>query len=246
MSAPDATGSRPRAVVTGASRGLGRVLSGFLAARGFDLVVNARDPGALTAAVEALRGSGGSVVAVAGDIGAPTTRAEIVRAAAPDGRLDLLVNNASELGASPLVPLTELSSEALERVLEVNLVAPLALVRELAGALEAAGGLVVNLSSDAALGAYPGWGGYGASKAALDLASRTLARELAGRRISVVSVDPGDMRTALHEAAAPDAGLAELPEPDVTLPFFAWLLGQEPQGVTGRRFLAQAERWEVA
>jgi NAD(P)-dependent dehydrogenase (short-subunit alcohol dehydrogenase family) len=125
------------------------------------------------------------------------------------------------------------------------LVAPLALVQVLLPYLEVARGTVVNISSDAALGGYPGWGGYGASKAGLDLLSRTLAEELKGRHVAVVSVDPGDLRTAMHQAAFPGQDISDRPLPDVTLPFWAWLLHQSPDLVTGLRFRAQADRWEA-
>ena len=104
-------------------------------------------------------------------------------------------------------------------------------------------GLVVNISSDAAVGGYPGWGGYGASKAALDLATLTLAHELAESGVAVVSVDPGDMRTQMHQDAFPGEDISDRPLPDATLPFWAWLLGQQHAAINGRRFQAQAEVW---
>jgi NAD(P)-dependent dehydrogenase (short-subunit alcohol dehydrogenase family) len=131
-------------------------------------------------------------------------------------------------------------------VLEANLVAPVALVGALLPLLERGRGLVVNVSSDAATGGYPGWGGYGASKAALDLASLTLAGELRPRRVGVVSVDPGDMRTRMHQAAFPGEDISDRPLPEATVPFWAWLLGQDPLAVSGGRFRAQADRWESA
>lgn len=117
------------------------------------------------------------------------------------------------------------------------------LVQEALPLLKAKRGLVVNVSSDAATGAYPGWGGYGASKAALDLVTRTLAAEVEGA--GFVSVDPGDMRTPMHQAAFPGEDISDRPLPDVTLPFWAWLLGQPPLSVSGQGFSAQGERWEV-
>jgi len=104
---------------------------------------------------------------------------------------------------------------------------------------------VVNISSDAALGGYPGWGGYGLTKAALDLASLTLGNELAGRGVGVVAVDPGDLRTRMHQDAFPGEDISDRPLPEVTLPFWAWLFGQPRGAVTGRRYRAQADRWEV-
>jgi NAD(P)-dependent dehydrogenase (short-subunit alcohol dehydrogenase family) len=157
-----------------------------------------------------------------------------------------LVNNASELGPSPLPRLEEYPIGDVERVFRVNVLAPLALIQELLPPLKRSHGRVINISSDAAIGGYPGWGGYGASKAALDLLSLTLAHELRDSGVSVVSVDPGDMRTSMHQAAYPGEDISNRPPPEVTLPFWAWLLHQEPTEVTGRRFQAQAERWEVS
>jgi NAD(P)-dependent dehydrogenase (short-subunit alcohol dehydrogenase family) len=233
------------ALVTGASRGLGEVVATFLAREGFDLIVTARGPELLSALAESLRRSEAHVTEVAGDVADPDHRARLASQVASRGRLDLLVNNASELGPSPLPELADHPLPDLERVFAVNLLAPLALVQMLRGPLESARGLVVNISSDAAVGGYPHWGGYGASKAALDLLSLTLAHELAPRGISVVSVDPGDMRTAMHQAAYLGEDISDRPLPSVTLPFWAWLVHQSPQAISGRRFRAQADRWEV-
>lgn len=235
---------RDIAMITGASRGLGATLAGFLARAGWDLVLTARGADDLEAVADRLGGEGRRIVALAGDVADPDHRRRLADAARGLGGLDWLVNNASELGPSPLSPLAEVSVDALERVFAVNVVAPIALVRETLPLLEDGGGLVVDVSSDAAVGGYPGWGAYGASKAALDLASRTLAGELAPRGVSVVAVDPGDLRTAMHQAAFPGEDISDRPDPEVTLPFWAWLLGRDPATVSGRRFHAQAERWE--
>lgn len=135
--------------------------------------------------------------------------------------------------------------ESLRQVFETNTIAPLALVQLLRPYLAKRGGLIINISSDAANGGYEGWGGYGASKAALDLLSLTLANELAPEHIAVVSVDPGDMRTDMQQAAFPGEDISDRPQPDITLPFWAWLLGQEPGAVNGKRFQAQADLWGV-
>lgn len=237
---------RPIALVTGASRGLGAVVAGLLAAEGFDLIVTARDPNALAAATEPWRRRGATVLAEAGDVADAAHRARLASAVERHGRLDLLVNNASSLGPSPLPALTALPVERFREILETNLYAPLALTQLLLPPLRAARGLVVNISSDAALGGYPGWGGYGASKAALDLVSKTLAEELRVDGVSVVSVDPGDLRTTMHQAAYPGQDISDRPPPEVTVPFWAWLLGQEPSTVSGHRFRAQSDRWEAA
>jgi NAD(P)-dependent dehydrogenase (short-subunit alcohol dehydrogenase family) len=161
------------------------------------------------------------------------------------GRLDLLINNASVLGPTPLLTLDAYPIDQLEQVYAVNVFAPVALVQDNLSVLKASGGLVVNLSSDAAVGGYPAWGGYGSSKAALDLISLTLAGELKDSGVSVVSVDPGDLQTDMHQQAFPGEDISNLPTPDTTLPFWAWLLGQDRASVSGGRYQAQAERWEV-
>ena len=162
------------------------------------------------------------------------------------GRLDILVNNASELGPSPLPTLADYPLDKLAQVFNVNVIAPVALVQATLPLLKTGGGLVINISSDAAIGGYETWGGYGASKAALDLISFTLANELKDSGVAVVSVDPGDLRTDMHQAAYPGQDISDRPTPDVTLPFWAWLLGQDRAAVTGHRFSAQSDKWEVA
>lgn len=232
------------AVVTGASRGLGSVLATVLAGRGYDLVLTARDEADLDAKTESLGAAGLDVMrTITGDVADPDHREEIRRVVESKGGLGLLVNNASALGPSPLPSLADYPLDELERVFSVNVVAPLALVQELLPFLETRRGLIVNITSDAAREGYPGWGGYGASKAALDLLTRTLANELEGA--SAVSVDPGDMRTAMHQRAFPGEDITDRPRPDVTIPFWHWLLGQDPLDVNGVRFEAQAEQWEV-
>ena len=201
----------PTALLTGASRGLGAALAEALSHRGWRLVVDGRTPDRLAATVAALPRPD-LVTAVPGDVADPAHRAAL--AAAVGDRLDLLVNNASELGPTPLPRLADLPPAALERVLAVNTVAPLALVQAVLPALERAGGVVLDISSDAAVEAYEGWGGYGASKAALDQLTAVLAVEQPTLR--VYAVDPGDMATDMHRAADPDA--TGLPEPAAVVP----------------------------
>ena len=234
------------ALITGGSRGLGATLASFLAGQGYDLILTARDGVALGHAARALTHYGGRVIVLPGDVTDSWHCRALVAEAERLGRLDLLVNNASELGPSPLPELARYPLDALERLFAANVVAPLGLIQEALPLLERSAGLVVNLSSDAALGGYPGWGGYGASKAALDLLTLTLANELAGRGVGVVSVDPGDMRTRMHQAAFPGEDISDRPLPEVTIPFWGWLLGQERAAVSGRRFRAQADAWELA
>jgi NAD(P)-dependent dehydrogenase (short-subunit alcohol dehydrogenase family) len=234
------------AVITGASRGLGETLARFLAGQGYHLILNARGGAALDNVVRSLDGYDVEVKAVAGDVAEPSTRRAIAQLARTLGGVDLLINNASILGASPLVPLVNHPLESLERLFRINVIAPLALIQELLPLLKAHSGLVVNLSSDAAQGGYETWGGYGSTKAALDLISKTLASELEPDGVSVVSVDPGEMRTALYQEADPSADISGLPTTDVTLPFWAWLFGQEHTAINGGRYQAQADQWEAA
>jgi NAD(P)-dependent dehydrogenase (short-subunit alcohol dehydrogenase family) len=234
------------ALITGGSTGLGAALAAFVGGRGDRVIVDARGERALRALERELAARASRVTALVGDVTDPAHREALVRAARDHGRLDLLVNNASTLGPSPLPALADVPLDALHRLFATNVVAPLALIQELVPLLERSNGLIVNVSSDAARGGYPGWGAYGASKAALDLISLTLASELRPRGIGVVAVDPGDMRTAMHQAAYPGEDISDRPLPEITLPFWAWLLEQDPRAVTGRRFEARAERWEVA
>ena len=214
------------ALITGASRGLGRALATALGDRGWHLVVDARDAGRLGAAVAALAHPE-RVTAVPGDIADHRHRAALAQAVGP--RLDLLVNNASELGPSPLPQLADLRADDLLRVLGVNVVAPLALVQAVLPALRTAGGTVVNISSDAAVEAYAGWGGYGASKAALDQLTAVLAVENPDLR--VYAVDPGDMATDMHQAAFPDEDISDRPAPETVVPALLALLdGDLPSG----------------
>lgn len=233
------------ALITGGSRGLGRTVAGFLAALGYDLIITARGNEEVAAAARALRHYGGKVIELAGDVANPAHRRRLAVAARDLGRLDILLNNASTLGATPLPPLVEYPYRELEDAFRVNVVAPLDLAREVLPLLEASNGLVVNLTSDAAHGGYAGWGGYGMTKAALELASLTLANELRGRQVGVVAVDPGDLRTGMQQAAYPGQDISDRPPPEVTIPFWAWLFEQPRGSVTGRCYQAQADRWEL-
>lgn len=214
---PHSTATAPTtavAVVTGGSRGLGLALTRELSKRGWAIVVDGRDPAALSSAVDDLPG----VHAVPGDVTDADHRVELVMTALNlgDGRIDLLVNNASHLGPSPQPLLADYPGEELRRVFEVNVLAPLALIREALPGLTAAHGTVVDVSSDAAVEPYPGWGGYGASKAALDHASAVLAAENPG--IRVYAFDPGDMRTQMHQDAFPGEDISDRPEPESVVP----------------------------
>jgi NAD(P)-dependent dehydrogenase (short-subunit alcohol dehydrogenase family) len=221
----------PVAILTGASKGLGRALAGSLAERGWTLVIDARDPAALATAAAELPGA----VAVAGDVADPAHRAALVAAAERLGGIDLLVNNASTLGASPLPRLDAIGLDTLRRTLEVNLIAPLALAQAALPSLRARGGRIVNITSDAGVEGYETWGGYGASKAALEQLSNVLAAEEPAVR--VYWVDPGDMRTEMHQDAFPGEDISDRPPPAESVPGLLELIeGGRPSG----RYVARA------
>jgi NAD(P)-dependent dehydrogenase (short-subunit alcohol dehydrogenase family) len=215
----------PTAVITGASAGLGRALARSLAHRGWNLVLDARRPDRLFRLAEELSGSC-RLRAIAGNVADAEHRRQLAEAVPEFGALDLLVNNASTLGPTPLPPLTELSPDQLSDILRVNLVAPLALIQLTLPSLTEAAGVVVNLSSDAAVAHYPGWGGYGCAKAALDHLSATLAEENPALRW--YSFDPGDMRTEMHQAAFPGEDISDRPEPESVLPALLRLIESRP------------------
>ena len=216
--------TQPTAVVTGASRGLGLALTRALAGDGWRVIADARDATALRDAVADL---GPDVIAVPGDVTDPAHRAALV--AAVGERLDLLVNNAGGLGPSPLPTLANLQPADLVELLDVNVVAPLALVQAALPLLRRSGGTVVNVTSDAAVEPYEGWGGYGATKAALDHLGAVLAVEEPAVR--VLTVDPGDMRTQMHQDAFPDEDISDRPTPESSVPgILALLDGSQPSG----------------
>jgi NAD(P)-dependent dehydrogenase (short-subunit alcohol dehydrogenase family) len=203
------------ALVTGGSRGLGRALGQALAAAGARVVLVAREAGALNEAVAEIRGRGGEAYAVTADVGdAGTAHAVAAQAAALVGPVDLLVNNASTLGPVPLCLLLDTDCEDLERALAVNLVGPFRLTKAVAGPMVLRGrGTIVNVTSDAATEAYPRWGAYGASKAALEQLTRIWAAELEGTGLRAFSIDPGEMDTRMHADAIPDADRSQLRDP---------------------------------
>ena len=231
------------ALVTGASRGLGLVIAGALARRGYRLVVGARDRDALAAAAADLARSAPAVLPVTGDITDAGVRADLIEAARSLGGLSVLVNNASELGG--IGPLASFEVPRFSRLFPVNVGAPMVLTQLALPLLTKSRGLIVNITSDAATAAYPGWGPYGATKAALELLTRTLAAELRDQGVSAILVDPGDMRTRMHQEAFPGEDISDRPLPDATIPFWNWLFDQDPAEIAGERFVAQQEnaRW---
>jgi NAD(P)-dependent dehydrogenase (short-subunit alcohol dehydrogenase family) len=219
----------PVALITGASKGFGRALALDLAADGWQLVIDARGTEALEATVDDLSAYGGLVRAVGGDVADAGHRERLVAEAASFGRLDLLVNNASVLGPSPQPALDSYPLDVLEAVYRVNVVAPLGLVQLALPLLVASGGTIVNVTSDAAVEGYEGWGGYGSSKAALEQLSNVLAAERPALR--VYWFDPGDMRTQMHQDAFPGEDISDRPEPATVVPALRRLLREgRPSG----------------
>ena len=215
----------PVAIVTGASRGLGLALARELAARGWRLVIDARGADALERARAELA-ERGTVDALPGDVTDPRHREALVAAAG--NRIDLLVNNASRLGPSPQPPLHAYPLGELERVYAVNVIAPLALA-QLALPRMDEGAMILNVTSDAAVEAYEGWGGYGSSKAALEQMTRILAAEHPELRVH--AVDPGDMNTQMHQEAFPGEDISDRPPPEDSVPgFIALIEGDQASG----------------
>jgi len=211
----------PLGLITGASKGFGRAVARELAAQAWDLVVDARDASALHDAYLDT-----TVTTLAGDVTDPLHRASLARAIG-ERPLDLLVNNASLLGPSPQPLLATYDLDELRRVYETNVVAPVALVQLLLPALHASpAASIVNITSDASVEPYAGWGGYGGSKAALDHVSAILAEE--HRDLRVYAFDPGDMRTDMHQAAFPGEDISDRPAPESVVPALVALVDRRP------------------
>ena len=223
------------AVITGASRGLGLALAGQLALDGWGLVIDARGEAELTQAADELSAHGRGT-ALAGDLADPWHRAVLIEAAGE--RIDLLVNNASVLGPSPQPSLADYPLTELARVFEVNVMAPLALIQTALPRM-AAGGCVINVTSDAAVEPYAGWGGYGSSKAALEQLTAILGAE--HPELRVYAVDPGDMRTRMHQEAFPGEDISDRPPPEDSVPgLMALIDGSLPSGRYRGRQLTKA------
>src|SRR5437667_6534104 len=214
------------ALITGASRGLGREIARLYARRGARLVLVARGEAALRDIATELSGTT-EVLVLAADVG---KEAEQIAGTALQrfGRVDVLINNASEIGPTPMPLLEVYPWDALLRVFRVNAVAPLHLTQLLLPQMKSRHqGVIINVTSDAGLQAYPGWGGYGASKAALEHLSRVLAAEIADSGVRLYVIDPGDMNTEMHRQAEPGVDLSHLPGPDVPAPAFLHLVEEE-------------------
>ena len=225
------------ALITGASRGLGLALAQRLAKKGWGLIIDARDESALEQARAELSAVT-NVVAIPGDVTNKTHRKALANEALKMGGLDALVNNASFLGPSPQPPLLEYPLKTLEQVYKTNVIAPLGLIQALHKVLRP-NACIINVTSDAGMEAYPGWGGYGSSKAALEHLSHILAEENAGWR--VYWVDPGDMRTQMQQEAFPDEDISDRPLPEESVPgLIALIEGDQPSGRYRARELVQS------
>lgn len=212
----------PVALITGASRGFGHALVSALSGRGWQVVADARNGYALEAALDSMA----QVIRIPGDVTDPAHRQTLGTAIATLGRLDLLINNASDLGTSPLPTLATYPTGRLRRVFETNVFAPLELIQSLLPTIKASDGAVVNISSDAAREPYETWGGYGSSKAALDQLTSVLGAEEPD--LAFYSFDPGDMRTAMHQEAFPGIDISDRPEPDTVVPALLRLIDGRP------------------
>ena len=217
--------SQPTALVTGAGRGLGLALARALLSSGWRIVVDARRTDHLASVLPGAGALPGADI-VPGDVTDPAHRDALASAVSGLGRLDLLVNNASDLGPSPLPKLADIPLAAVRRVLETNVLAPLSLTQTFLPLLRASHGTVLNISSDAAVEAYEGWGAYGSSKAALDQLTAVLAAE--EPELAVYSVDPGDMRTEMHQAAFPGEDISDRPAPEAVVPALLRLIATRP------------------
>jgi NAD(P)-dependent dehydrogenase (short-subunit alcohol dehydrogenase family) len=210
----------PHALITGASFGLGRAVAFELARRGWALTIDARHAEPLASTAQVLSELT-SVRAISGDVGDPEHREQLVAATAAVGQLNLVINNASDLGGSPLPKLRDLEPAAYELVLHTNVVAPQQLIRAALPYLEPQA-VIINVSSDAGVDHYETWGGYGSSKAALDHQTLTWAAEEPD--FTWYSFDPGDMRTAMHQAAFPGEDISDRPEPETVAPIVVALI----------------------
>jgi len=228
------------ALITGGSRGLGRALALRLSAGGAKVALVARHQKELEETVKEIRKNGGIAYGIAADVGDKESVYPIVgQAAALTGPVDILINNASTLGPVPLRLIPDTDCEDFERALQVNTVGPFRLIKAVAGSMVLRQtGVIVNISSDAAVEPYPSWGVYGASKAALDHLTRIAALELADTSVRLFSVDPGEMNTRMHADAMPDADPDTLPPPDAVAEKIVMMIRQSSGIATGTRLIA--------
>jgi NAD(P)-dependent dehydrogenase (short-subunit alcohol dehydrogenase family) len=234
-------------LITGGSRGLGKALVKAFAAEGARVVIAARNPETLEAARREIAESGGTVLALAADMTQPADISRVVDSAIERfGRIDVLINNGGTLGPTPRPALLDTDSDAMLETFRVNTVGPLRVTQAvLPHMLEQGRGLVINVTSDASRGAYPEWGAYGASKAALELIGLTWAAELEGTGVRVVNVDPGDLQTDMQQAAFPGEDISDRALPESAAPAFVWLASEAGWHVNGERVQAQEFKQEA-
>jgi len=233
------------ALITGGSRGLGRALALRLSAGGAKVTLVARHQKELEETVKEIRKNGGIAYGIVADVGDKESVYPIVgQAAALAGPVDILINNASTLGPVPLRLIPDTDCEDFERALQVNTVGPFRLIKAVAGSMALRQtGVIVNISSDAAVEPYPSWGVYGASKAALDHLTRIAALELADTSVRLFSVDPGEMNTRMHADAMPDADPGSLSPPDVIAEKIVMMIQRSNGIATGTRLIASELNW---
>jgi NAD(P)-dependent dehydrogenase (short-subunit alcohol dehydrogenase family) len=240
-----------RVLITGASRGLGRELAIRFAREGAEyLALTARDHAALgEVEAQVLKAAPATeVLTITADLARDdeVERVAALTLTAFGGQLDVLINNASTLGATPMPYLLDYPLEDFRRTLNVNLIAPFLLIKKLLPAMIECGGSIVNVTSDAGVTGYPGWGAYGISKFGLEGLSQTWAAELEDAGVRVNWVDPGNMNTEMHRAAEPEEDPGQWADPAESTDVFVYLASDESKGVTGRRLLAQEEGWGMA
>ncbi len=225
-------------VITGSSKGLGRALAHAYAGAGARVVINARDAAALEATRSELAAQEAQVVALSADATEPGDIARLIDGALTSfGRIDVLVNSAGILGPSPRPNMADMSATDLASIFRANVIGPMLVAQAvLPQMLKQGHGLIINVTSDAGQTGYPGWGGYGASKAALELITESWAAELEGSGVRVNAVNPGDLRTEMHQLAFPGEDISDRLDPFTVTDLFVWLASDEAANVTGQRF----------
>ncbi len=225
-------------LITGSSKGLGRALAHAYAGAGARVVINARGAAALEATRQELEAKQIQVLSVPADATQPGEIARLVgEAVARFGRIDVLVNNAGILGPSPRPNMADFRADDLAEIFRANVIGPVLMTQAvLPQMLERQRGLIINVTSDAGQTGYPGWGGYGAAKAALELITESWAAELEGTGVRVNAVNPGDLQTEMHQLAFPGEDISDRLDPFSVTDLFVWLASEEAANVTGQRF----------
>ena len=225
------------ALISGSSRGLGRALAAAFLDAGFGVVLNGRDEASLSAAQASLSAHGRDILAVAADATTRSGASALIRETLGRfGRLDALINNAGILGPSPRPDLEAFDIDDLAELFRANTLGPVCLTQAALPSLKSSRGVVINVTSDAGATGYPGWGGYGASKAALELISQSWAAELKGEGVRVHAVNPGDLKTEMHQRAFPGEDISDRLDPASVTAIFVWLASEHAAPMSGQRF----------